>query len=106
MPIKVKKEVSFVVTTNLMYEGSFGVSRFQENVETQITIGMHEGWLTGWFEIYDIESGGEEFYGDGGLWFTNGMLVDYDGVFSLSSHVIDGLEKHFGIDVRYFREDL
>ena len=52
----------------------------------------------GWFEMYDEESGGEDFYASGGLWFTNNRLVDYDGVFSLPDEILDKLDEA-GYDV-------
>ena len=51
----------------------------------------------GWFEIYDSESGGEDYYGSGGLSFSGNVLYDYDGVFSLDSEVIKCL-KEWGAD--------
>ena len=37
----------------------------------------------GWFEMYDVESGGEWLYIEGGIWFTNKSVTDYDGCFDL-----------------------
>ncbi len=52
----------------------------------------------GWFEIYDEESGGEDYYAEGGLSFDGNKLYDYDGVFSLDDEVLKCL-KEWGADV-------
>ena len=61
------------------------------------TMEYHVGWdkerERGWFEIYDVESGGQDYYGEGGLFFNGNVLCDYDGVFSLDSEVIKCLKK-------------
>ena len=49
------------------------------------------------FELYDVESGGEEFYSAGMLGIDDGVLYDYDGVFELPIEVLDIL-KEMGID--------
>jgi hypothetical protein len=36
----------------------------------------------GGFEIYDTD-GSEQYYAEGGLWFRDNMLCDYDGIYSL-----------------------
>jgi hypothetical protein len=65
----------------------------------------------GFFEYYDEESGGEECYAEGGLWFDteidvdddgqwvcNMKCVDYDGVFELSDVIIE-LCKEMNLDM-------
>ena len=49
----------------------------------------------GYFEHVRL---GEE--SGGGLWFNDGVLTDYDGVFSLPGEVADELEVR-GVDVSY-----
>lgn len=51
------------------------------------------------------EESGYEFYNaldddhaEGSLWFDNGVLVDYDGVYGLSDEVYEAL-RHSGIKV-------
>lgn len=56
----------------------------------------------GSFEIYDLDSGGNDFYSEGGLWFRDGELVDYDGIFSLPIPVLDKLEE-WGLNVEDMR---
>ena len=56
----------------------------------------------GSFELYDEESGGEDYYGEGGLWFEGNELVDYDGVFEIDDEVVKCLED-WGADVTYVK---
>ena len=65
-----------------------------KGTELEVTVGIkNEGY--GWFEVYDIETGGEHIYCEGGLWFytDNGVtyLQDYDGVYELPKSVEDKL---------------
>ncbi len=46
----------------------------------------------GWFEIYDLETGGQEYYVEGGLWFEGKNLIDYDGVTVLPESVEKSLK--------------
>jgi hypothetical protein len=68
-------------------------------------IGYRDDREYGWFEVFDKESGGDEFYAEGGLWFKDDELVDYDGVFSLSLSVIDWLETE-GFDITAMRDTM
>lgn len=96
--------VEFEFIENLQLENSFGVLKNEDNIKLQVTIGIkHDEY--GYFEFYDIESGGEEWYAEGGLWFTNGELRDYDGVFCLPNFVLDKLEE-MGVNVANMRETL
>jgi hypothetical protein len=65
-----------------------------------IEVGYDPATEYGHFEIYDIESGGEDGYAEGGLWFKGKELVDYDGVYALPKMVIDLLTK-MGLDASY-----
>ena len=52
----------------------------------------------GWYETYDLESGGERFYAEGVLevyWDDNGdvRLTGYDGCFELPEYITDALES-------------
>ena len=73
------------------------------------TMQYHVSWdkngESGSFEIYDVESGGEDYYAEGCLEFTGKVLDGYDGVFSLDEEVVNCLEK-MGADVKQMREDL
>ena len=55
----------------------------------------------GGFELYDEESGGEDYYAEGGLWFDEDTLTDYDGMFEIPATVVDTLKK-MGANVKDF----
>lgn len=93
-------QVTFKATESLSLENSFGTIREQKGIELEVTIGIREDEGTGWFELYDIETGGDDWYADGGLWFNGKELTDYDGVFSLPVCIIEKL-KELGYDSSY-----
>lgn len=52
----------------------------------------------GWYETYDLETGGDRFYAEGVLevyWDDNGevRLTGYDGCFELPEYITEALEK-------------
>tara|TARA_R110002153_G_C13242075_1_gene490811 strand:- start:469 stop:828 length:360 start_codon:yes stop_codon:yes gene_type:complete len=53
----------------------------------------------GWFE--HNEDGDED---GGGLWFEDGSIVDYDGVFELSAEIIEALENA-GFNMDYVKDE-
>ncbi len=88
----------FKAVENLSLENSFGTIKEQSGIELDVTIGIEEG--TGWFEFYDTETGGDDWYAEGGLWFDGKELTDYDGVFALPIFIIKKL-KELGYDTSY-----
>ena len=51
----------------------------------------------GWYETYDLDTGGDRFYAEGVLevyWDDNGdvRLTGYDGCFELPEYITDALE--------------
>jgi hypothetical protein len=92
-----KIEVEFIATESLSLENSFGTIKEQNDIELQVTIGINSVDY-GWFEIYDVQSGGEEWYAEGGIWFQGMTIVDYDGVFALPRCIIEKL-REMGYDV-------
>ena len=59
-----------------------------------IEVGYDSVEKYGYFEIYDEESGGENYHAEGGLWTDNSnALVDYDGVYELDKDVIKIAEE-------------
>ena len=92
----IKKE-TFQATQSVTLETSYGVIKEENDVVLEVTVGINSDEY-GWFELYDIESGGEEWYGEGGLWIDGKTITMYDGVFSLPTPVIDKL-KEWGYDV-------
>lgn len=101
-------QITFQAEESLSLENSYGVIKQQESIQLEVTIGIEDfsGYeddvqeTTGWFEISDLETGGDEWYGSGGLWFVNKSLTDYDGVFALPTCVINKL-KELGYDASY-----
>ena len=92
--------VTFEVVTNVRMETSYGVQDSSKGVKMEVTVGVSDEDNYGYFELYDTETGGERFYGEGGLWFKGKELIDYDGVFQLSQHVIAKLTE-WGYDASY-----
>lgn len=92
---------TFQITENLVMENSFGITRQQDNVTIEITIGWFDD-QHGYFEIADIESGGFDWYAEGEIFLENDILADYDGVFELMPQILDKLES-MGIDVDFHR---
>ena len=74
--------------SRVRWENSFGASK-PETKTMRITAWACADRQRGGFEIYDIESRGERYYGEGGMWFgDDGFIYDYDGVFSLDRDII------------------
>jgi hypothetical protein len=90
------KSVKFKAVESLSYDNSFGTIKEENNIELSVEIGINGE--DGWFELYDIESGGDEWYAEGGLWFEGKTLTDYDGVFALPKCIEDKL-KELGYDL-------
>lgn len=87
-----KTTTTFLATTDLCSSNSFGLVDKEANVELSITVGINSDDY-GWFELYDTKTGGDRWYAEGGLWFENKTLTDYDGVFSLPIEIIEKLEQ-------------
>ena len=47
----------------------------------------------GWFELYDTHTGGQNHYEEGGLWFDDRKLVDYDGTPCIDDELLDILDE-------------
>jgi len=94
-----RKEITKIVKENLKMENSFGIVRTEDNVEVTYIVRLPKHHY-GSFEIFDNASGGENWYAEGGLWFKDKTLTDYDGVFALLPVVIEILEEN-GFDCEY-----
>jgi len=93
MSNKITKVVKEVVKEDLVMENSFGIIRKEKDVEVTYNVTLpRDGY--GSFEIFDNASGGESWYAEGGLWFRDKELTDYDGVFALLPTIIAILEEH------------
>jgi hypothetical protein len=95
-----KFELNFIVKKSLIRENSFAVLEKAKDIELEVTIGYKPEENYGFFEFYDVESGGEEWYAEGGLWFNGKELIDYDGCFELPDFIIDAFEEQ-GLDFSY-----
>lgn len=93
---------NFKVVDGLIRQTSYGVVDKEKDVVINVSVGYRAGDDYGWFEFYDEKSGGDKWYAEGGLWFNGLELVDYDGVFELSSFIADFLHKK-GFDVEDMR---
>ena len=91
----------WVENTDVYMENSFGPIRSgYTEMEFYVRLIKNEygATVSGSFEVYDTDSGGDEYYGEGGLWFRDNILVDYDGVFSLMPQVVRKL-KELGLGI-------
>lgn len=91
-------ESTFQKVRYVGWERSYTPHIDREKKTMQYFISWNKEEEIGAFEIYDIESGGNDYYAGGGLWFTKDKLDDYDGVFCLDEEVINCLKK-WGADV-------
>jgi hypothetical protein len=91
------QRVEFQSTESLSLDNSFGNIRKQKDVVLDVTIGINSETY-GYFELYDIETGGEDWYAEGGIWIKDKVITDYDGVFALPTFITDKL-KDMGFDV-------
>ena len=102
-----KETMDIEETRYVCMAGSWGATPRVERT-MRLTASANRETGRGCFEVYDVESGGEEFYGEGGMWFDdNGYLCDYDGVGSIDFGIIEWLDGLGMIDPDpscYFRE--
>ena len=99
-----KRQETFEVTfENIYLSNSFGTIMASKNVKMEVTVGFIPEEERGYFEMYDVATGGDNYYAEGGLWFDGMTLTDYDGVFSLSDVVVNKL-KEWGCEVGEFEE--
>jgi len=91
-----KQQHEFTATESLSMENSFATLKAENNIKLHVTVGINNPEY-GWFEIYDLETGGEEWHAEGGIWFDGEQVTGYDGVFALPLCVIDKL-KELGYD--------
>jgi len=78
---------TIVEEMNVRWEGSWGASKSEKRTMT-FNIDVNDERTRGGFECYDQDGG---YYAEGGLWFKDNELVDYDGVCTLSKTVLDQL---------------
>lgn len=90
------QEHTFIAVQSLSLENSFGILKQEDGIRLNVTVGINSDTY-GWFELYDEETGGEDWYAEGGIWFEAGKVTGYDGVFALPTCVVDKL-KELGYD--------
>lgn len=90
---KMERIESFKAYETLSLENSFMVIKEQKDIELNVTIGIHKNGQSGWFELYDEESGGDEWYAEGGLELDGLSVTGYDGVFALPVCIIKKLQE-------------
>jgi hypothetical protein len=88
---------NFRVKQSLSLENSFGTIKKEHDVLLDVTVGIFKSQDSGWFELYDVESFGDEWYAEGSLSFEDMRVTEYDGVFGLPTCIIDKL-KELGYD--------
>jgi hypothetical protein len=87
-----RQQYNFQATQSLSLGNSFGTIKTQKDIILEVTVGIKDEH-GGWFEIYDEESGGEEWYAEGCIDFDGMTVVGYDGCFDLPKVVCDKLEE-------------
>ena len=87
--------------TSSRYFAEKELSRMQFNITLKPAEGSRQ---YGSFECYDIDDP-YTYYSEGGLWFKDNELIDYDGVYSLPHQILDYLELN-GYDVKHMKEVL
>ncbi len=90
------KKMNKQFKTYAYYENSAGIMGDPKEVTLDVSVWIDQD--DAGFELYDVESGGNEFYGEGMLEISDGILYGYDGVFELPKEVLDIL-KEMDIDV-------
>lgn len=90
-----KKNETYGATCILTLENSFGVLKKQD-VKIDVTLAIKDDEY-GFFEFFDTETGGDEWYAEGGIWFEGTKVTDYDGVFSLPPFITKKLQE-WGFD--------
>lgn len=86
------KQETFTVVQSLQLENSFSVLKAEDNITLEVTVGINSDDY-GWFEFYDVETGGEEWYAEGSLQIEDNCVTGYDGVFSLPVVVTNKLQE-------------
>jgi len=92
------KQETFQAVQALSLGNSFGTIKTEDNVTLEVTVGIKSDDY-GWFELYDLETRGEEWYAEGSLQIEDKAIVGYDGVFELPTVIVNKL-KELGYDTR------
>ena len=95
-------EKNFKKVRYVGWERSMSPTIEREKRTMQYHVGWNKSEERGWWELYDEESGGDDYYGEGTLSFSGNELYDYDGAFSLDEEILNSLEG-MGADVKEMR---
>jgi len=90
----------FEATIGLSMGNSFGTIKTEDNVKLHCTLGIKDQF-SGWFEIYDIKTGGESWYAEGSIDFHHKYVTGYDGCFDLPLPIKEKL-----VELGYSLEEL
>ena len=88
-----KLEKTIIKKTQVRLENSFGAINDLEEVDMKYYISIDPVKSYGFFEII-----GGSYYAEGGLWFRDGKLIDYDGIYDLPNEIREQIKK-FGYKV-------
>jgi hypothetical protein len=89
---------NFKAKQSLVLSNSFGVINKEKDVELDVTVGIGDD-ESGYFELYDTLSGGDNWYAEGSIQFDGKNVIGYDGVFDLPDVVKNKLvEMGYNID--------
>ena len=84
--------IKFEAVENLQMETSSSVTKAANGIKLDVEINIDGD--EGNFELYDIETGGEEWYAEGCLELEGKSVVGYDGVFDLPNVIKDKLKEN------------
>lgn len=91
-----KKVIEWEAVQNVAMGTSYGLmhQRVQRTMNYTIRIGDDKSW----FEVYDEESGGEDFYSGGSLEFNGNRLTGFDGPSELPDEIVNKIVELGYID--------
>jgi len=90
------KTETYKTHEDLALENSFGTVAEESGIPLEITLSIKDNDY-GCFELFDLKTGGQNWYAEGGIWFEGNVVTDYDGVFALPPAITDKL-KEWGYD--------
>jgi len=79
----------FTQANKLVMSNSFGIIAETDFVNVDYEIGIFEDKTSGYFTL---DGGNDDWYAEGSLEFEDMYLIGYDGVFELSTPILDYLE--------------
>lgn len=86
------KQEKYTVTESLSLQNSFGTIVDQKNIKISVTLVIKDAEY-GYFEFFDNETGGYQWYAEGGIWFQGTTVTDYEGVSALPKFIINKLNE-------------